>query len=233
MSITLLKVSYERIVGTYTVQLTDENYAKYGYSKDEQGYYKYDEDGEKEYYTETEVNQYQKYEHILPNPSSYSTTYSDVDKEGSGRKSSNGLMVRERIGHYFSLDVTWDIIPNSNERINLVRILRNLPAQFTLEYQDSDSNDTTTIKEFYRADISENLYMFVEYCKIWKGLSTSFIQFNVDEYTENSEPDLLTIKIRRFNNNTKVFETKNIDRSLLESYLNTNDGYGIWKIINE
>ncbi len=233
-NIDLLKLSYNRIISTEEVTLTDDNYEKYGYLKDDNGYYKLDENGEKEHYTTIEVDVYQKYEHILPNPSTYDMTYSDVDKEGSGRKSSNGLMVRERIGHYCSLDVKWNVIPNTQERINLLRILRNLPPQFTLEYHDSDNDvNTTTVKEFYRADISESLYLFTQDRQIWQGLSTNFIQFNVDSYDDSVEPTLLELTIRRFNNKTKVFESKHIDRSLLYTYLNSNDGDGIWELINE
>ena len=42
--INLLKVSYDRIVGTNMVTLTDDNYEQYGYQKDSEGYYKIDEE---------------------------------------------------------------------------------------------------------------------------------------------------------------------------------------------
>ena len=193
--IDLLKISYERIVGTQEIELNDSNYQEYGYAKDDSGYYKYDSEQEENvYFTTHEIDILKTYTHILPNPSKFDDTYSDVDKEGSGRNESNGQMQRERIGHYCSIDVQWNIIPNSNERINLIRILRKLPPKFRLEYHDSDSvSNVTTIKEFYRADISESLYLFVEDSQLWKGISTTFIQFDVEEYNDQEEPVLLEV----------------------------------------
>lgn len=193
--IDLLKISYERIVGTQEIELNDSNYQEYGYAKDDTGYYKYDSEQEENvYFTTHEIDILKTYTHILPNPSKFDDTYADVDKEGSGRNESNGEMQRERIGHYCSIDVQWNIIPNSNERINLIRILRNLPPKFRLEYHDSDSvSNVTTTKEFYRADISESLYLFVEDSQLWRGISTTFIQFNVEEYNDKEEPVLLEV----------------------------------------
>ncbi len=193
--IDLLKISYERIVGTQEIELNDSNYQEYGYAKDDSGYYKYDSEQEENvYFTTHEIDILKTYTHILPNPSKFDDTYADVDKEGSGRNESNGQMQRERIGHYCSIDVQWNIIPNSNERINLIRILRNLPPKFRLEYHDSDSvSNVTTTKEFYHADISESLYLFVEDSQLWQGISTTFIQFNVEEYNDQEEPVLLEV----------------------------------------
>lgn len=193
--IDLLKISYERIVGTQEIELNDSNYQEYGYAKDDSGYYKYDSEQEENvYFTTHEIDRLETYTHILPNPSKFDDTYADVDKEGSGRNESNGEMQRERIGHYCSIDVQWNIIPNSNERINLIRILRNLPPKFRLEYHDSDSvSNVTTTKEFYRADISESLYLFVEDSQLWRGISTTFIQSNVEEYNDQEEPVLLEV----------------------------------------
>ena len=193
--IDLLKISYERIVGTREIELNDSNYQEYGYAKDNSGYYKYDSEQEENvYFTTHEIDILKTYTHILPNPSKFDDTYADVDKEGSGRNESNGEMQRERIGHYCSIDVQWNIIPNSNERINLIRILRNLPPKFRLEYHDSDSvSNVTTTKEFYRADISESLYLFVEDSQLWQGISTTFIQFDVEEYNDQEEPVLLEV----------------------------------------
>ena len=193
--IDLLKISYDRIVGTQEIELNDSNYQEYGYAKDDNGYYKYDSEQEENvYFTTHEIDILKTYTHILPNPSKFDDTYADVDKEGSGRNESNGQMQRERIGHYCSIDVQWNIIPNSNERINLIRILRNLPPKFRLEYHDSDSvSNVTTTKEFYRADISESLYLFVEDSQLWQGISTTFIQFDVEEYNDQEEPVLLEV----------------------------------------
>ena len=193
--IDLLKISYERIVGTQEIELNDSNYQEYGYAKDDSGYYKYDSEQEENvYFTTHEIDILKTYTHILPNPSKFDDTYADVDKEGSGRNESNGEMQRERMSHYCSIDVQWNIIPNSNERINLIRILRKLPPKFRLEYHDSDSvSNVTTIKEFYRADISESLYLFVEDSQLWQGISTTFIQFDVEEYNDQEEPVLLEV----------------------------------------
>ena len=230
--IQLLKISYDRIIDTQEIALNDSNYTQYGYLKDDKGYYIYDNDLEQNiYFTHHDVDIKQTYTHILPNPSKFTPTYSDVDKEGSGRNEATGLMVRERIGHYFNIDVQWNLIPNSKERINLVRILRNLPPKFNLEYYDSDNDSTTTtIKEFYRADISEDLYVFTKDRQIWRGLATSFIQFNVDEYSDEQEPSYLPLTIRRFNNQSKKYEELTVEKDLAYNYLISNEG---WSIVND
>lgn len=196
MGFRLLKISYDRVVDIIEVLLTDENYESYGFLKDDTGYYKYDSEAEENvYFTHGEEEVKDHFSHILPNPSKFTPIYSDVDKEGSGRNESDGLMVRERLGHYCSIDIQWDVLPNSVERINLVRILRNLPPRFNLEYHDSDNEFYfVTNKEFYRADINEDLYMFTEDKQIWTGLSTTFIQFNVDKYDDSIEPQLLEVE---------------------------------------
>lgn len=191
--IDLLKISYDRVVGTDTITLDDSNYQEYGYSKDEEGYYIYDEELEENiYFTEHDVDITEHYEHILPNPSKFTTTYSDVDKEGSGRSESDGQMIRERIGHYQAIDVAWDVVPTSKDGINLSRILKSLPPSFTLEYHDIEG-ETRDIKTgvFYRGDINYNLYLFLRDRQIWDGLSTTFIQFDVTPYDDSVEPTLL------------------------------------------
>ena len=201
MAIDLLVISYERVIDTQEVQLNDDNYEQYGYLKEANGhvigektYYYYlinNETNEREYYEKHEVEFKKSFTHKLPNPTSFSKTYSDVDRSGSGRNESDGQMYRERVGHYCSLNVTWDIVPNSVERRNLVKILRNLPPSFKLTYKDSSNSVTeTTTEEFYRADINEQLYLFLQDRQIWKGLSTSFIQFNVEPYEDEKEPEL-------------------------------------------
>lgn len=200
MAINLFVVSYDRIVDTQDIVLTDSNYAQYGYLKNETGeviggttyyYYLLNANNDKEYYDKHTINITQHYEHTLPNPSSFSKTYSDVDKSGSGRNESDGQMYRERLGHYCSLNVTWNIIPNSAQRRNLVKILRNLPPSFYLTYKDSTNKANETItEEFYRADINEQLYLFLQDRQIWKGLATSFIQFVVEPYDDSIEPEL-------------------------------------------
>jgi hypothetical protein len=191
-SIDLFVLSYERVVDTQEVAIDDSNYEQYGYLKDENGYYIIDPFSNlKEYYKEHSIDIKQKYTHTLPNPTSFSKTYSDVDRSGSGRNESDGQMYRERVGHYCSLNVTWDIVPNSVQRRNLIKILRNLPPSFYLTYKDSSNSASgTTTEEFYRADINEQLYLFLQDRQIWRGLSTSFIQFNVEAYDDSQEPEL-------------------------------------------
>lgn len=215
LMIDFLKISYDRIIGTETITINDSNYSQYGYLKDDNGYYIYDvELDEKVYFTEHDIDITQAYEHILPPPSKFSPIYSDVDKEGSGRNESDGLMVRERIGHYQSFDVSWDIVPNTKEGINLARILKNLPPKFTLHYHDiEDEQDTIRQNEFYRGDINYNLYLFIENHQVWNGISTSFIQYNVTPYDDSKEPNLLKLTIKKGN------ETIEIDRKELKSYL--------------
>lgn len=195
-NIDLLKISYDRIIKTETITLDDSNYEQYGYSKDEEGYYLYDEELEENvYFVEHDIDIKEHYEHILPNPSKFSPTYSDVDKEGSGRNESDGQMNRERMGHYQSFDVQWDIVPNTKNGINLTRILKNLPPSFVLEYHDIDSeiNEIKTGK-FYRGDISYDLYLFYKDRQIWNGITTTFIQYDVTPYDDSIEPTLLEIE---------------------------------------
>lgn len=192
--VNLLKVKYSRVIGTTTVTLNDSNYQELGFKKggdSSSGYYYYlidESTGQEVKYTETEVEEKKYYEYILPNPSSLTPTYSDVDKEGSGRNENDGLMVRERIGHYQSLDVTWNIVPNSQERIDLVKILKSLPPSFTLVYYDNDSKDE---KEMlcYHGDIKDDLYIFLKDNQIWKSLTVSFIQFDITPYDDSTDPE--------------------------------------------
>lgn len=221
LSIDFLKVSYERIVGTQTIALNLGNYKEYGYSQDVDGFYLLDEDGEtKVYFTEHEINITQSYSHILPPPSKFTPTYSDVDKEGSGRSESDGQMIRERIGHYKAFDVSWNIVPNSKEGINLARILKNLPQKFTLKYHDIENEiEQLSENEFYRGDINYDLYLFLKDRQVWRGISTSFIQFDVTPYDDSVEPQLLLLTISRYNYDSNEYETMEIDRKDLKTYL--------------
>lgn len=128
------------------------------------------------------------YRHIAPPCSNYKVNYADVDKEGSGRNSLTGEMFRERIGNYRSIDLTWNLIPNTKEYNNWYKVLTHLPTSFhckslmpTGEIED---------REFYRTDVSTTLYLFVKDSQIWQGLSTTFVQYNLDEYDDNFEPEL-------------------------------------------
>lgn len=221
LMIDFLKISYDRIIGTETITLNDSNYKQYGYLKDSKGYYLYDEETEENvYFTEHDVDIKQTYTHILPPPSKFTPTYADVDKQGSGRNENDGLMIRERVGHYQSLDVSWNIIPHSKEGINLVRILKNLPELFTIEYHDIENEfNETSVHEFYRGDISYDLYLFIKDRQIWKGISTTFIQYDVTPYDDSKEPELLALTIRKLNIDTNEYETLEIDRKDLRTYL--------------
>ena len=236
LQVDLFEIEYERIVDTITITLTDDNYEQYGYLKDEKGYYLIDESDEetKIYFVEHDIDVKQTYNHILPNPSKLSITYSDVDKEGSGRSEADGMTFRERLGHYQALDVVWDIVENSKEGKNLIRILKNLPPSFTLRYHDIE-NESDEIDEgiFYHGDINYGLYLFLKDRQIWNGISTSFIQYDVTPYDDSQEPILLPLTIKRYNVSTNSYETKEIDRSEIKDYLETNDGNGVWELINE
>lgn len=200
-----LKITYDRIVSTEIVTLDDDNYEELGYLKDDDYYYYLDEDDneiivttavyyylinsdteEEEIIIQTEKNEYESYEHKLPPPSSFNLQIADVDATGSGRNSSTGQMVRERIGQYVNIDIKWDLIPHSQTRINLVRLLKHLPEYFNLRFRENSGSYGEY--EFYRADISDTLYMFIEDNEIWQGLSTSFVQSTLIDIDDSIEP---------------------------------------------
>lgn len=195
INVDLLKVTYSRVTETIVVPLTDDNFRSFGYKKDENGYYKFDVAlNQNVYATEEYYYGTTEFSHILPNPSGFAITYSDVDKSGSGRDET-GTVVRDRMGHYMSIDVTWDIVENSIERRNLVRILRNIPPKFKLTFHDSDNKpDEVKMIDCYHGDIKENLYLFLQNNQIWKGLSTTFIQSNIIPYDDSIEPTLEVIE---------------------------------------
>lgn len=186
--IVFLTISYQRIIGYQKIVLNDNNYEQYGYSKDDNGYYIFDYyQGKKVYVDEAEAPIVKNYTYPLPSPSSFNMTYADVDRDGSGRNENDGMMQRERIGHYSSYDTTWDIVPDAIERQQLVKILRRVPPSFTLSFYDSDNIESKKDILVYRGDITENAYMFTSNGKIFKGLKTTFIQFDITPYDDNSE----------------------------------------------
>lgn len=128
------------------------------------------------------------YTHVAPPCSQYKISYADIDKEGSGRNSLTGQMVRERIGSYMKLDLAWDLIPNTKEYNNWYEILTHLPPSFFCKLLLP--NGEIQEKEFYRGDISTTLYLFTKDRQIWNGLSTTFTQMNLDEYDDSKEPVL-------------------------------------------
>ena len=205
----LLQISYDRVISTDTVVLTTTNCQEYGYVSTttiENGvtytaFYKADdtsreiltyniEDGVA--ITEVEIENKQTYTHIAPACSNFKISFADVDKEGSGRNSQTGEMTRERIGYYCKLDLTWDLIPNTDAYNNWYKILTHLPPKFNATLLMPNGNIET--KQFYRGDVSTNLYLFISNeSEIWKGLSTSFIQWNLDSYNDQTEPTLVQI----------------------------------------
>lgn len=200
-NIVLLEVYYERIVETKEITLNDDNYSQYGFQReqDEEGnvsYFTYDTDGEtKIYSTIAEVNITKKFSHQLPTPSSFSVTYADVDKEGSGRDESSGEVIRDRLGHYQSIDVTWDIVKGSTSGRNFMKVLKNLPPFFTLKYYEIENIYNEGVQEYseiecYHGDIQYGMYLFLKDNQIWQGIKTTFIQSDVTPYNDQAEPIL-------------------------------------------
>lgn len=204
----VLKIWYERPSSLEReVILTPENCEEYGYIEKKINidnleltvyYYKDNEENDYESYevvdnvaiTKILGRKLIKYEHDVPDCSKFDFNYADVDKEGSGRNELNGQMIRERIGHYCMLDLAWDLIPNSLEYNNWLRILTNLPPFFYASFISPTGEILE--KKFYRTDIYTSLHLFTKGFQIWTGLSTTFVQANVDEYVEYEEPNLLT-----------------------------------------
>lgn len=129
-----------------------------------------------------------EFRHVSPPCSNFKVNFADVDKEGSGRNELTGEMFRERIGSYCMLDLTWDLIPNTTEYNNWYKILTHLPPKFNAIVEMPSGEKET--KQFYRTDISTELYLFISNKKIWQGLATTFVQFNLDEFDDNAEPEL-------------------------------------------
>ena len=208
----ILKISYNRVTDSEIIELTVDNCEEYGYIAttivdEETGYtitvfykendtfenivpYEIDEDTQQAI-TEVEMKYYTYYEHIAPPCSKFDVSYADVDKEGSGRNENNGLMYRERVGYYVSVDLAWDLIPNTVEYNNWYRILTQLPIEFMADILMPNGNIERI--RMYRGDISTKLYLFTKNKKIWQGLSTTFIQFDVTPYDDSIEPKLLEV----------------------------------------
>lgn len=203
----LLTIYYDRVISSEEIELTPENCNQYGYLSTTKKindieyvvYYKQDESPENYIMpiidestglatTTILYEQTKRYTHIAPACSSFDINYADVDKEGSGRNDSTGEMIRERLGSYCKVDLTWDLIPNSKEYNNWWKILTHLPTNFYAELL-MPSGAIETI-QFYRADVSTKLYVFVADRQIWQGLSTSFIQWNLTEINDDFEPEL-------------------------------------------
>ena len=203
----LLEIYYDRVASSEEVILTESNCQEYGYlsttrkidGKDTIVFYPQDKT-EDDYLEPTSVDEngnlitsivlytYQRYSHIAPPCSSYRVSYADVDKEGSGRNSLTGEMFRERIGYYSMLTLSWDLIPNSKEYNNWYKILTHLPPQVYLKLLMPTGEIVE--KKYYRGDIETDLYLFIEDGQMWRGLSTTFTQWEVEEYDDTIEPTL-------------------------------------------
>lgn len=199
----LLEIFYNRIISSEEVILTIDNCDLYGYvattekinEVDNTVFYKKDDPNQTIVSYEivngiavTKIlnNVYKEYRHIAPSCSNFKVHFADVDKEGSGRNSLTGLMFRERIGKYCSIDLTWDIIPNSQEYNRWYKILTHLPPSFNARLLMPSGEIEE--KEFYRTDVDTELYLWTDGIQIWRGLATSFVQWNVDEYDDTYEP---------------------------------------------
>ena len=109
----------------------------------------------------------------LPTPSSYSWTYSDLDKD-SGRND-YGQMVRNRLASKVKLEISWNADKNPSANAQMVSILKKLPPFFYCEYLDGDNSVKTM--ECYRGDIKRGLYRYdPEKNCIWKETSVNFIE---------------------------------------------------------
>ena len=162
------------------------------------------------------------YEHNVPKCSKFDFNYADVDAEGSGRNETNGQMFRDRIGHYCMLDLAWDLIPNSIEYNNWLRVLTNLPTFFYAKFLSPTGE--IFAKKLYRTDIYTSLHLFTIGTQLWTGLSTTFVQADVDEYLEEYEPILLEESFEKTNTQQEYVNvslngvTKTIQKRLLELY---------------
>lgn len=109
----------------------------------------------------------------LPTPSSYSWTFSDIDKN-SGRDD-YGNMVRNRLTSKVKLEIAWNADKDPIKAANMISILKSLPPFFYCEYLDGDG--TTKQMECYRGDIKRNLYRYdSESGHIWKETTVNFIE---------------------------------------------------------
>ena len=211
----LLEIFYERVVGT--IELTIDNCRDYDYEYSTKTIlgiewtvfypratssenYLVDENG----LPTNKLPEYKTYPHIAPACSSFKISYADVDKEGSGRNSLTGEMFRERIGNYCMVDLTWDLIPNTIEYNNWYKVLTHLPPSFKCKLLMPTGEIVE--KEFYRGDISTSLYMFVANRQIWQGLSTSFIEWNVQKYDDTIEPEIIKDYDKELTTTNPLFE---------------------------
>lgn len=198
----LLEIYYDRIINTEQITLTIENCEQYGYEyttvtlEDVETTVFYEKGKTKDDYiipneeglTIIDYHTYQRHTHIAPPCSTYEPSFADVDKEGSGRNSLTGEMFRERIGSYYMLNIAWNLIPNTIEYNNWYKVLTHLPPFVYLKLLLP--NGEIVEKKMYRGDIKTKLYWFVENNQMWQGLSTTFTQWDIDEYDDRFEPIL-------------------------------------------
>lgn len=201
----LIKLYYDRTSSTTETTLTPENCEELGYVQttttvDGTEYTVYydvnDETKTPLLYeivdgvavTKVLVHNKTRYQHVAPPCSKFAISFADVDKSGSGRNETTGEMARERLGSYTKFEIAWDLIPNSKEYNNWYKILTHLPPYFYA--QMLMPTGVITEKKLYRGDVSTELYLFTDGEQIWKGLSTSFIEWNVNTYNDDYEPEL-------------------------------------------
>lgn len=205
----LLTIRYKRVKSSTAVQLTPENCEDYGYvattktiegkeytlyhKKDDNSnnYLPYEVDEEGNAITTIVVYEYNYYKFAAPPCSNFKINFGDVDKEGSGRNELTGEMFRERLGSYNSINLTWDLIPNTELYNKWYHILTHLPPNFEAYMLMPTGRHES--KTFYRADVSTDLYLWTDGKQIWKGLSTDFIQWNIDPYNDELEEKLTAI----------------------------------------
>ena len=204
----LLEIYYDRVSKSEQVVLTTSNCYDYGYypttaTIEGKEYTVFVKNGYSQSEYEIPVisggvatttithNTYRRYTHIAPACSKFRVSYADIDKEGSGRNSITGEMFRERIGSYRKIELAWDLIPDTNDYNDWYIVLTHLPPFFNcrLLLPSGEIQD----KEFYRGDITTNLYLFIADRQIWNGLETTFIQKNLDKFDDTVEPQLSLI----------------------------------------
>lgn len=199
--ITLLVIKYKRVVSSDEVVLTPQNCTTYGYEAKVEG-------GQTYYFEIGDVNQdilpfemingvatttilvdnYEEFTHYAPPCTSYKVSQADIDKAGSGRNELTGVMYRERVGKFYKIDASWDIIPDSDQFKYWYNVLTHLPPKFTVQF--TTPTKETISREFYRSsDISNDAYMVNEEYNMWRNLSVSFTQWDIDEYDETKEND--------------------------------------------
>lgn len=201
----ILSINYDRVIRVEEIELTTSNAGYYDYEYttatidgvEYTVFYKYGDNPENYIKPEIidgvaktfiQIETKKSYSYTAPACSKFKINYADVDKEGSGRNPNTGVMVRERIGSYISVDLSWDLIPNSDNYNKWYKVLTHLPPSFNVELL-MPSGEIETY-QMYRGDVSTDLYLFYKDRQLWKGLTTTFIQFDITEYDDKFDPNV-------------------------------------------